>query len=83
MSRDDPRQSAAVARFVGELRLSHGDLVLAALALRVAESFEGAPLYARSRLATELREIVAALDAAEAGELASRRGLLRGVDAGG
>jgi hypothetical protein len=61
-----------VERFVADRRLRGAEEVLAAVALDLAESFENAPPYARTRLAAELRELVAELDGAELNEADSR-----------
>jgi hypothetical protein len=56
---------AAVERWASGLRTNEVVAVQAALALQLAESFEQAPPYARARLATELRALVAEVEAAE------------------
>jgi hypothetical protein len=70
--------SAAVERFLAELRLSAAEGVLAALALDLAKSLEEPPPYARARIAAELRELVAKLEEAEANEPNVPR-LVRGI----
>jgi hypothetical protein len=63
--KNDGELSAVVERFLAGLRLSGSEEVLGALALALAESMDAAPLYARGKLARELREILAELAKAE------------------
>jgi len=63
--KDEPGISAAAERFLADLRLSGSEEVLGALAVVLAESMEAAPVYARGKLARELREVVAELAKAE------------------
>jgi hypothetical protein len=68
----------AVASFLANLRLSGSEAVLGSLALSLAEAMEEAPLYARGKLARELREVIASL--AEAELSPANLSLLQGVE---
>jgi hypothetical protein len=67
----------AVASFLADLRLSGSEAVLGSLALSLAEAMEEAPLYARGKLARELREVLVLLADAELSP--ANLGLLEGV----
>jgi hypothetical protein len=52
----------AVAEFLSGLRLGHGERVLGALAIALAESLEAAPVYARAPLAGRLVDVLEKLE---------------------
>jgi signal transduction histidine kinase len=64
-----------VEAYLGELCLEGAQRPLASVALLLAESLEAAPEYARARLARELHDLLAELEAqaARESELAERR----------
>jgi hypothetical protein len=72
----DGQLTAAVERFLADLRLSGSEEVLGALAL--AEGMDTSPPYAKGKLARELREILAELAKAELSP--ANLSLLEGVE---
>jgi hypothetical protein len=65
----------AVEAYLGDLALEGARRPLASVARLLAESLEAAPPYARARLARELRDLLAELEAqvARESEIAERR----------
>ena len=70
--------SAAVQAFLADLRLSGSERVLGAIAVALANGLEAAPLYAQTKFARELREILGELREAETKPETLR--LLEGVE---
>jgi hypothetical protein len=62
----DSPVTVAIVEFLDGLRLDGSERVLGALAIALAGNFEAAPLYAQSKFARELREILAELRSPEA-----------------
>jgi hypothetical protein len=60
--------SVAVVDYLSGLRLAGSQRVLGALSITLAEGIEAAPLYAQSKIARELREILGELAEAEVSE---------------
>ena len=70
--------TAAVERFLADLRLSGSERVLAPFALALAEGMDASPAYAKGKLARELREVLVELSKAELSP--ANLSLLEGVE---
>ena len=70
--------SFAVTDFLAGLRLTGSERVLGALALALAEGLDASPVYAKGKLAHELREILVELSKAELAP--GNLDLLQGID---
>jgi hypothetical protein len=70
--------TVVVTAFLVDLRLSGSERVLGALALALAEGMDASPAYAKGKLASELREVLAEIAKAELSP--ANLSLLRGVE---